>query len=88
MAQRLYNEKQIREAVDITIGDDGFRSKEVIEILRLDNVDAKEIENTHTETILKLIDKQMELEQNIINVDAKYNLKLKKLGECLCKAQI
>ena len=67
MTQRVYTEKQIREAVDITIGDDGFRSKEVIEILRLDNVDVKEIEDTHTETILQLIDKQMELEQNIIN---------------------
>ena len=30
----LFNLKQIREAVDITIGDDGFRSKEVIEILK------------------------------------------------------
>ena len=82
MTQRLYNEKQIREAVDITIGDDGFRSKEVIEILRME-----EIEDTHTETILKLIDKQMELEQSIINVDAKYNLKFKELGGCECKAQ-
>ena len=88
MTQRVYTEKQIREAVDITIGDDGFRSKEVIEILRLDNVDVKEIEDTHTETILQLIDKQMELEQNIINVDAKYNLKLKNLGGCKCKVQI
>jgi len=83
MTQRVYNEKQIREAVDYTIGDDGFRSKEVIEILRME-----EIEDTHTETILKLIDKQMELEQNIINVDAKYNLKLKNLGGCKCKVQI
>mgnify|MGYP003309930348 CR=1 FL=1 len=31
----LFNLKQIREAVDITIGDDGFRSKEVVEILKL-----------------------------------------------------
>jgi len=82
MSQRVYTEKQIREAVDIAIGDDGFRSKEVIQILRME-----EIEDTHTETILKLIDKQMELEQNIINVDAKYNLKFKNLGGCQCKAQ-
>ena len=34
MTQRVYTEKQIREAVDIAIGDDGFRSKEVIEILK------------------------------------------------------
>ena len=31
----LYHVDDIREAVDITIGDDGFRSKEVIEILKL-----------------------------------------------------
>ena len=31
----LFNLNQIREAVDITIGDDGFRSKEVVEILKL-----------------------------------------------------
>ena len=30
----LFNIKEIREAVDITIGDDGFRSKEVIEVLK------------------------------------------------------
>ena len=30
----LYHEDDIREAVDIAIGDDGFRSKEVIEILK------------------------------------------------------
>ena len=83
MNKRIYNENQIREAVDIAIGDDGMRSKEVIEILRME-----EIEDAHTETLLKLIDKQMELEQNIINVDAKYNLKLKNLGGCKCKVQI
>ena len=30
-----YTEDQIREAVDIAIGDDGFRGKEVIEILKV-----------------------------------------------------
>ena len=30
-----YTEEQIKEAVDIAIGDDGFRGKEVIEILRV-----------------------------------------------------
>jgi len=30
----LFDLEEIREAVDITIGDDGFRSKEVIEILK------------------------------------------------------
>ena len=32
----LYYIDDIREAVDIVIGDDGFRSKEVIEILKAD----------------------------------------------------
>ena len=80
---KTYTKEQIQYAVDVATGDDGFRGKEVIEILRLE-----EIEDSHTETILKLIDKQMELEQNIINVDAKYNLKLKNLGGCKCKVQI
>ena len=31
----LFNKDQIREAVDIVIGDDGFRSKEVIKILEI-----------------------------------------------------
>ena len=30
---KKYSEDMIREAVDISIGDDGFRSNEVIEIL-------------------------------------------------------
>jgi len=30
-----FTKQQIREAVDIVIGDDGFRSKEVIEILEM-----------------------------------------------------
>jgi len=30
-----YSEEQIKEAVDIAIGDDGFRGKKVIEILRV-----------------------------------------------------
>jgi len=29
-----YNEDMIREAVDIAVGDDGFRSKKVLEILK------------------------------------------------------
>ena len=37
---KKYSEDMIREAVDISIGDDGFRSKEVLEILKhLENPD-------------------------------------------------
>jgi hypothetical protein len=32
----LYYIDDIREAVDIVIGDDGFRSKEVVEVLKTD----------------------------------------------------
>ena len=31
---KTYNEDQIKLAVDIVIGDDGFRSKEVIEVIK------------------------------------------------------
>tara|TARA_A100001515_G_scaffold115270_1_gene96849 strand:+ start:641 stop:781 length:141 start_codon:yes stop_codon:yes gene_type:complete len=31
----MYTEELIREAVDIVIGDDGMRSAEVIEVLRM-----------------------------------------------------
>jgi len=32
-----YTKEQIKEAVDIVIGDDGFRGKEVIEVLKVMN---------------------------------------------------
>jgi hypothetical protein len=32
--KEIYTIKEIKNAVDIVIGDDGFRSKEVIEILK------------------------------------------------------
>jgi hypothetical protein len=31
--ERHYSKEEVKEAVDIVIGDDGFRSKEVIEVL-------------------------------------------------------
>ena len=36
-------EQQIREAVDIVIGDDGFRSNEVIEVLKMMSKEKDEI---------------------------------------------
>jgi len=90
---KKYSLAAIKEAVDIAIGDDGMRSKEVIEILKLegeglvaDPIDiAKDevwIPEDEVEVhdlkgdVRKLIEKQMELEQNIINVDAKFDRKL------------
>jgi len=37
-----FTKQQIREAVDIVIGDDGFRSKEVIETLEMFAKEEKE----------------------------------------------
>ena len=34
-AKLLFNLREIKEAVDWAVGDDGFRSNEVIEILKL-----------------------------------------------------
>ena len=38
-----FTEQQIREAVDIVIGDDGFRSNEVIEVLKMMSKEKDEI---------------------------------------------
>tara|TARA_R100000152_G_C6663205_1_gene101532 strand:+ start:278 stop:460 length:183 start_codon:yes stop_codon:yes gene_type:complete len=43
---RKYNEDQIKLAVDIVIGDDGFRSKEVIEVIK----QIKQEEEEHMES--------------------------------------
>ena len=82
--EEKYTKPQIKEAVDIAIGDDGFRSKEVIEILEVDN-DPEEPVKVHDTLgdiidikadLLKLFLKCDEIEQNIVNVDAKYERKL------------
>ena len=38
----MYNEELIKEAVDIVIGDDGYKSEDVLEVLKLLN---KEYQN-------------------------------------------
>jgi len=77
---KKYSLAAIKEAVDIAIGDDGMRSKEVIEILKLEGeglITDSEVEvHDVIGDVRKLIEKQMELEQNIINVDAKFDRKL------------
>ena len=76
---KSYTVSQIISAVDCVIGDDGFRSKEVIEILKLDFKPYRpDAESVRTD-ILKLIQKQEELEQNIINIDAKYKFKVNEI---------
>jgi len=45
----LFDLEEVREAVDITIGDDGFRSKEVIEILKVLMIRSKVIKKREFE---------------------------------------
>ncbi len=43
----MYSELAIKEAVDIVVGDDGQKSKEVIEILRLLKKENQEKNDVH-----------------------------------------
>ena len=43
----MYSEQLIKEAVDIAVGDDGSKSKEVIEILRLLKKESQEKNDVH-----------------------------------------
>lgn len=73
-----YTLPQIKQAVDIAVGDDGMRSEEVIDILKNDNFTINtELENKEELklSVSQLIDKIEQLEQSIINIDAKYKMK-------------
>ena len=53
-----YTKDQIRFAVDIVIGDDGFRSKEVIEVLKTSD---ESVENNYLEDkIEQYMDKRID----------------------------
>ena len=89
--EEKYTKPQIKEAVDIAIGDDGFRSKEVLEILEVDNEPVQvhdtlgdihniKIDNDrHGVDLLKLFESIDILNQGLINLDAKYKRKTNKL---------
>ena len=53
--ERHYSKEEVREAVDIVIGDDGFRSKEVIEVLKTEFI--KHLESQVDGHIQTLTDK-------------------------------
>ena len=55
---KTYTKEEIRWAVDIVIGDDGFRSKEVIEVLKTsdESVENKYLENKIEQYMDKRID--------------------------------
>ena len=55
MSKTYYTQEQIREAVDIVIGDDGFRSKEVIQVLKTEFI--KQLESKVDRHIQTLTDK-------------------------------
>ena len=55
MSKIYYTQEQIREAVDLVIGDDGFRSKEVIEVLKTEFI--KHLESQVDGHIQTLTDK-------------------------------
>ena len=55
---RTYTKEEIRWAVDIVIGDDGFRSKEVIEVLKTSD---ESVENNYLEDkIEQYMDKRID----------------------------
>jgi hypothetical protein len=77
-----YTLPQIKQAVDIAVGDDGMRSEEVIDILKNDNFTINtELENKEELelSVSQLIDKIEQLEQSIINIDAKYKMKINEI---------
>jgi hypothetical protein len=77
-----YTLPQIKQAVDIAVGDDGMRSEEVIDILKNDNFTINtELENKEELelSVSQLIDKIEQLEQSIINIDAKYKIKINEI---------
>ena len=91
----LFNLEEIREAVDITIGDDGFRSKEVLEILKQmkegNNMQPKRIINSMKvkvieEDLLKVMDKIDDLEQMIYNQGAKNRDNYKLINDRITEA--
>ena len=91
----LVNLEEVREAVDITIGDDGFRSKEVLEILKQmkegNNMQPKRIINSMKvkvieEDLLKVMDKIDDLEQMIYNQGAKNRDSYKLINDRITEA--
>ena len=52
MSKTYYTQEQIREAVDLVIGDDGLRSNEVIEVLKTEFIKHLESQaDRHIETL-------------------------------------
>ena len=79
-----YTLPQIKEAVDIAVGDDGNRSEEVIEILKQSEKSRYEdtldrVRETKMLDITKLEEKVIDIQQQIVNIDAKYKFKLNEI---------
>ena len=95
MKENKYTLKQIREAVDLAIGDDGFRGDEVVSILTSWNKYHEDGEPTTADEfneeqdsvkiydirkdVITLVEKIESVEQSLLNIDAKYKMKINEI---------
>ena len=59
--ERHYSKEEVRAAVDIVIGDDGFRSKEVIEVLNTFDEEKEKRWNRLARKSLKILQLRREI---------------------------
>ena len=95
MKENKYTLKQIREAVDLAIGDDGFRGDEVVSILTSWNKYHEDGEPTTADEfneeqdsvkiydirkdVITVIERIESVEQSLLNIDAKYKKKINEI---------
>lgn len=95
MKENKYTLKQIREAVDLAIGDDGFRGDEVVSILTSWNKYHEDGEPTTADEfneeqdsvkiydirkdVITVIERIESVEQSLFNIDAKYKKKINEI---------
>ena len=95
MKENKYTLKQIREAVDLAIGDDGFRGDEVVSILTSWNKYHEDGEPTTADEfneeqdsvkiydirkdVITVIERIESVAQSLSNIDAKYKMKINEI---------
>ena len=95
MEENKYTLKQIRQAVDLAIGDDGLRGDEVVSILTSWNKYHEDGEPTTADEfneaqdsvkiydirkdVITLVEKIESVEQSLLNIDAKYKKKINEI---------
>lgn len=81
MKENKYTLKEIKEAVNMAVGDDGLRGEEVVSILideyntGDDNVKVHDL-SSDMSTIIKKVES---IEQSLLNIDAKYKKKINEI---------